>query len=63
MGAYYVNYLKNDAGVDTLSAVVYANASSPASFPAYGNMLLQAIGQTATGNPNFSLKFEYKPFT
>ena len=43
-------------------AAVYANSSSPSAFPAYGNMLLEAIGQTVTNNPNFSLKFEYKAY-
>ena len=43
IGAYYINYEKVN-GVPTFMAVVYANASSPSAFPAFGNMLLEAIG-------------------
>ena len=60
-GAYWIDVRQNLGSVD-IDAVIYADASSPASTPVYGNMLLQAIARQITSNEKFKLSFEYKPF-
>ena len=46
----------------TINAVVYASGTSPASVPAYGNLLMQSIAQTVTNDPTLKLSFNYRAY-
>ena len=45
-----------------INAVVFANATSPASVPVFGNLLLQSIAQTVSGDEKLQLEFEYTAY-
>jgi len=58
-GAYWVDASQGEASTWDINAVIYTNASSPASAPVFGNLLLQSIAQTITGEQNLKLGFKY----
>ena len=61
MGAYYIDATES-AGKWDINAVIYANPSSPASAPTFGNLFLQSVAQKVAGDDDFKLKFEYQAY-
>ena len=63
MGAYWIDAeQKGTSGEWDINAMVYGNATSPASMPVFGNLLLQSIAQTVSGNEKLKLEFEYTAY-
>lgn len=42
--------------------MVYIQATSPAAAPVFGNLMLQSIAQTITGNDKLRINFEYQAY-
>lgn len=58
-GAYWVDASQDSSSYWDINAVIYTNASSPASAPVFGNLLLQSVAQTITGEQKLKLGFKY----
>ena len=62
MAAYYIEADQSTKGDWDINAVIFANATSPASVPVFGNLLLQSIAQTVSGDDQLKLEFEYTAY-
>lgn len=61
MAAYWID-ASQIGNTWNINAVIFANATSPATVPTFGNLLLQSIAQTISGEQELSLEFEYTAY-